>query len=72
MFLLLFVLIKRLVAVKHLSSFSMVTKRAKKYIIIIVGVATVYRTVSDVSTFMRYGMIIRISENRACMFLVHS
>ena len=63
MFLLVFISIERLVAVKHPHSFTMEPQRAKKYIIIIVVVATIYRIVSGVSKFMRYGMFVRISES---------
>ena len=63
MFLLVFISIERLVAVKHPHSFNMEPQRAKKYIIIIVVFAAIYRIVSGVSKCMRYGMFVRISES---------
>ena len=63
MFLLGFVSIERLVAVKRLHTFSMDPQRAKKYIIIIAVAATIFITLTTVATLMRYDRFVRISAS---------
>ena len=73
MFLLVFVSIERLVAVKRPHSFSMDPQRAKKYMIIIVVAATIFTAVKDVTKFMRYDDMTSLLkyQARVCLFLVH-
>ena len=61
MFLLVFVSIERLVAVKRPHTFSMDPQRAKKYMIIVVVAATIFTAVKDVTKFMRYDQFTKIS-----------
>ena len=73
MLLLVFVSTERLVAVKYGHSFIVEPQTAKKYIIIIVVVAAIKRTVSDMSKVMRYGMFARIPESCvsvSCTFIM--
>ena len=63
MFLLVFVSIERLVAVKRPHSFSMDPQRAKKYVIIIVVAATIFMILTSVATLMRYNLLVTISAS---------
>ena len=73
MFLLVFVSIGRLVAVKRPHRFSMDPRRAKKYIIMIVVAATIFMILTSVATLMRYNLLVTISAtfvSISCAFIM--
>ena len=73
MFLLVFVSIDRLIAVKRPHSFSMDPQRAKKYVIIIVVAATIFMTPLTVARLMRYNRLVISSASIvsiSCAFIM--
>ena len=73
MFLLGFVSIERLVAVKRPHTFNMDPQRAKKYVIIITVAATIFITLTTVATLMRYDRFVRMSAScvsASCTFIM--
>ena len=73
MFLLVFVSIERLVAVKRPHTFSMDPQRAKKYVIIIVVAATIFMILTTVARLMRYNRLVIISisfVSISCAFIM--
>ena len=73
MFLLVFVSIERLVAVKLPHTFSMDPQRAKKCIIIIGVAATIFITLTTVATLMRYNrlvIILVLFVSISCVFIM--
>ncbi|KAI0227046.1 hypothetical protein LSAT2_022498 [Lamellibrachia satsuma] len=63
MFLLVFVSIERLVAVKRPHTFSMDPQRAKKYVIFIVVASTIFMILMTVANLMSYNLVVAISAS---------